>query len=210
MWKWQRCTQIPFHQQNIPHSPGPRPPMLHCWLYPDWDTRNMIGRVQYHHGYNQDSPWGKTREMGIKQVPSGICVPFTNEEHGKSKQGHVLRTSSGSVVTSGQAEAETRMTRSEPCCRGAGRIEDYDCQHPQHIWADRWERTGKHGPWGQISGPGESDERWFGFHCLLKHSIDNHCTTNFSQRSSGSVYPQCWLVLLHTSFLTAQDQTVQF
>lgn len=100
MWKWQRCTQIPFHQQNIPHSPGPRPPMLHCWLYPDWDTRNMIGRVQYHHGYNQDSPWGKTREMGIKQVPSGICVPFTNEEHGKSKQGHVLRTSSGSVVTS--------------------------------------------------------------------------------------------------------------
>lgn len=57
----------------------------------------------------------KGREMGIKQVPSGICVPFTNEERGKNKQGHVLRTSSGSVVRSGQAEVETRITKSKHC-----------------------------------------------------------------------------------------------
>lgn len=123
MWKWQRCTQIPFHQQNIPHSPGPRPPMLHCSDCTQTETLGIwlegYSIITIQSGFSLGEK--KVRDMGIKQVPSGICVPFTNEEHGKNKQGHVLRTSSGSVVRSGQAEAETRMTWSEPCWQRSGK-----------------------------------------------------------------------------------------
>lgn len=28
----------------------------------------------------------KGKETGIKEVPSGVCVPFTDEEHGKNNK----------------------------------------------------------------------------------------------------------------------------
>lgn len=44
--------------------------------------RHLSPRIQS--GFSLQKKKGK--ETGIKEVPSGICVPFTDEEHGKNNK----------------------------------------------------------------------------------------------------------------------------